>query len=130
MVKKIYYQYYVEFAGDSAYPLMKGLMKPYHDTGNVSPAQAAFNNKLSSTRMIVENGNARLKNKWRRLKLIYSRSMDRAENIIKSCIILHNFVLQHDSELSYCDEPYIVNLPNCLYLSAEGKRDAISRFLS
>ena len=115
--------------GDSAYPLMTGLMRPYLDTGNLAQDKTAFNHKLSSTRMIVENANARLKNKWRRLKKIYSKTFSRAEEIIESSIILHNFVLQHDSDLCRSDEHYDVYLPNMQNVTPEAKRDIICNFI-
>jgi hypothetical protein len=104
-----------------------GLMKPYADTGKLSAAQKQFNYKLSSSRMIVENANARLKNKWRRLKKVYTQTVKRAEEIVECCLILHNFLLKHDSQLYRYPNEYIFTMPHVH--TAEQKRDNISRRL-
>ena len=98
--------------GDSGYPASLGLLTPFPDTGNLTAAQKHFNFQHSSTRMIVENANARLKNKWRRLKFITTHSTTRACDIIRSCVVLHNFLLRHDSTLCYSDEPYMFDMPS------------------
>ena len=46
--------------------------------------------------MIMEKANARLKNKWRRVKKIYTASNKRTKDIIIGCIVVHNIVLQQD----------------------------------
>ena len=46
--------------GDPAYPLKPWLMTPYKNTGNLSRKQLRFSNKLSQTRMVVENSFGRL----------------------------------------------------------------------
>ena len=47
--------------GDSAYSLENWLMKPYSDSGNLSPSKARFNLALSRSRVVVENAFGRLK---------------------------------------------------------------------
>ena len=47
--------------GDSAYSLENWLMKPYSDSGNLSPNKARFNLALSRSRVVVENAFGRLK---------------------------------------------------------------------
>ena len=47
--------------GDSAYSLENWLMKPYSDSGNLSPNEARFNLALSRSRVVVENAFGRLK---------------------------------------------------------------------
>ena len=47
--------------GDSAYSLENWLMKPYSDSGNLSPDEARFNLALSRSRVVVENAFGRLK---------------------------------------------------------------------
>lgn len=78
--------------------------------------------------MIVENGNARLKNKWRRLKKIYTASLKRAKQIIEACVILHNFILKKDSVTYRCHDEYTFNI-DFTNFSAEEKRDKISKVL-
>ena len=41
--------------GDSAYPLLPWLMKPFMENPNTTPGQRNFNYRLSRARMVVEN---------------------------------------------------------------------------
>ena len=59
---------------------------------------------LSAARCIVENANARLKNKWRQLKFIRTSSVERARLVIRACIILHNFGIRHDTAIDRAAE--------------------------
>lgn len=108
---------------------MSSLLKPYPDTGNLTQQQKHYNFKLSSTRMIVENANARLKNKWRRLKLIDCKTIERAKDIIMACLVLHNFLLCHDTLLTRCSPTLHVFNPEIVFTSAEHKRDYIASYL-
>ena len=72
-------------------------MKPFPDSPKNPRRVRYFNYVLSATRCVVENANARLKNKWMRLKFIRTTSVERARLIIRACIVLHNFAIHHDS---------------------------------
>ena len=41
--------------GDTAYALSEWLIKPYTDRGNLASDECSFNNKNSTTRVVVEN---------------------------------------------------------------------------
>ena len=79
------------------------------------------------TRVTVENANARLKKKWRRLKKLNVMSMDRVRLIVRACIILQNFVPIHNPAAENYLEPAERVLP--VYYNTTSKREAISRFL-
>lgn len=113
--------------GDSAYSLDTNLLKPYPDRAGNSARVKNYNKILSATRVVVENANARLKNKWRRLKKLNVLSMSRARLIIRCCIILHNFVLVHDSPAEEVIQPHEHHL--LWYNNPTSKREALSRFL-
>ena len=53
--------------GDSAYPLLTWLMKPFPHNSNLSQDQKNFNYHLSRARIVVENAFGLLKARWRRL---------------------------------------------------------------
>lgn len=77
--------------GDSAYPLLSWLMKPYSDTGALTPQQRHFNYRQSRAHMVVENAFRRLKGRWRcLLKRMDYYKIENATNVIASCIVLHN----------------------------------------
>lgn len=113
--------------GDTAYTLSTSLLKPYPDRLDNSARVKAYNKKLSSTRVVVENANARLKNKWRRLKKVNVLSSEKARLIVRACIVLHNFVLKHDTVVQPTCDRVTHDIPN--FDDATSKRDAISRFL-
>ena len=117
---------HVKFSGDSAYALALGLLTPYADNGKLTAPQKNFNYRLSSTRMIVENANARLKNKWRRLKKIYTTTIERAKEITIACLVLHNFLLKYDAEHCYSDFQHR-DIPS--FTTAEEKRSFITEYL-
>lgn len=104
------------------------MLKPYADRADNSAAVRRYNKKLSATRVIVENANARLKNKWRRLKKVNVLSTERARLIVRVCIVLHNLVLNDDTEMPPTPGTVAHVIPR--YDDAAGKRDAICRFLS
>ena len=53
--------------GDSAYPLLQWLMKPFPDNQHMTEERKNFNYRLSRARIVVENAFGRLKARWRRL---------------------------------------------------------------
>ncbi|XP_018574759.1 protein ALP1-like [Anoplophora glabripennis] len=83
--------------GDSAYPLLPSLMKPYQDNGHLTRDQQIYNTKLSSIRSIIERAFGLLKGKWRRLKYLEVNQPETASRIILACCVLHNFLLLHNN---------------------------------
>ena len=79
--------------GDGAYSLSMGLVKPFPDIASNPKRIRNFNYMLSTSCAVVENANARLKNKFQRLKYINTRFIERAHLIASCCIILHNFII-------------------------------------
>ena len=117
------------FVGDSAYSLEMGLIKPFPDNAHNPRRVKNFNYRLSATRCVIENANARLKNKFMRLKFIRTHSVDRAKLIIRACLILHNFIIETDTVLNRCaaarDRSLLPTARNAI-----GKREAISKVLA
>ena len=78
--------------GDSAYPLLPWLMKPYLENALTTPQEQIFNYRQSRARMVVENAFGRLKGKWRCLmKRMDFYLLPNIINIVAACITLHNF---------------------------------------
>ena len=89
--------------GDSAFPLHQYLMKPYPNSGNLTPKQRAFNYSLSRCRRVVENTFGRLKGRFRiLLKRMQTGRGDIKYNtaIVKCCVYLHNFCEMRGDVLS------------------------------
>ena len=119
--------YSMSSTGDSD-TLNTSLLKPYPDRSDNSARVKTYNKKLSSTRVVVENANVRLKNKWRRLKKVNVLTSEKARLIVRACIVLHNYVLKHDTVVQPTCDSVEYRIQN--YDDATSKRDAISRFLS
>ncbi|XP_050516925.1 putative nuclease HARBI1 [Diabrotica virgifera virgifera] len=85
--------------GDSAYPLMNNLMKPYQDNGHLTPVQINYNTKLSSIRSVIERAFGLLKVKFRRLKYLDVKNGQTANRIVLAACILYNFILLQGNPL-------------------------------
>jgi len=83
--------------GDSAYPLSVWLMKPYAIENDAE--RLSFNTALAKARVAVEHAFGRLKQRWRRLKLLDAAYVDSAVQWIHACVILHNFCEMRGDEL-------------------------------
>ena len=75
---------------DAAYPLLNWVQKPFPDHGNLSQEKLHFNYRLSRARMVVENAFGRLKGRWRCLLKQNEGNIDKMNNVVASCCILHN----------------------------------------
>ena len=76
--------------GDSAYPLLQWLMKPYLENSATTPQEHNFNYRHSRARMVVENSFARLKGRWRCLLKRIDFHISNVPNVVASCVVLHN----------------------------------------
>ena len=81
-------------AGDSAYPLMNWLVKPYPDRGRLTPEQRKFNVKFSALRSVVERAFGTLKARWRiALKKVEQKTSTLKKTVIAACV-LHNICIE------------------------------------
>lgn len=69
---------------------------PYKDNGHLSRRQRIFNQKLSSTRVIIENAFGCLKQRFRQLYHFKLRDIVRMVRIIHACCVLHNIANIND----------------------------------
>ena len=76
--------------GDSAYPLMTWLMKPFAHNTQLTSSEKIFNYKLSRARIAVENAFGRLKARWRRLLKHNDMNLSNIPTVVAACCILHN----------------------------------------
>ncbi|CAH3034906.1 unnamed protein product [Porites lobata] len=94
--------------GDSAYPLQDWLMKPYVDRGNLSAEELQFNNLLSITRVVVENGYGRLKGRFPALAKRLDLNVNNCCTVIAARCVLHNFCEIMKEEF---EEQWLLDIP-------------------
>jgi hypothetical protein len=96
------------FVGDEAFGLHKNLLVPYG--GRQLPIEKRiFNYRLIRARRFVECTFEILSNKWRILHRAINVAPDFATDIVKACVILHNFVWDRDG-FKFNDTTTIVGL--------------------
>lgn len=76
--------------GDSAFPFQAHIMKPYPHRTMMLDEQREFNFRLSRARRVIENAFGRLKGRWRILRKRLEVNIDRVDELIEACVILHN----------------------------------------
>ena len=81
--------------GDSAYPLLSWVMKPFPHNCALSDSQKLYNYHLSKARIVIENAYGRLKARWRCLKKGLDVKPENATIIISACCVLHNVCEVH-----------------------------------
>lgn len=94
---------------DSAYPASDWLVTPFKDNGQMSKLQRSLNLILSSTRMVVENSFALLKNRFKRLYHFTEQiKITLIVNLIVSACVIHNICIIKDDPYD-CGEPDLIN---------------------
>lgn len=83
------------FLGDEAFGLDKHLIRPYSGH-NLTQNKRIFNYRLSRARRYVECAFGILSNKWRVFHRPINLKPDFAIDIVKACVVLHNFVRNRD----------------------------------
>ena len=79
--------------GDSAFPLVPWLMKPYTNAV-LSAKQRYFNYRLSRARMVTEGACGQLKGRWRVLLRKCESSSTNVRTFALACVVLHNLCLR------------------------------------
>ncbi len=80
------------FIGDDAFPLRTNLMKPYPGK-TLTTEQRIFNYRLSRARRIVENAFGIWAARFRIFHTTIHADLDLADLIVKSTVVLHNFLM-------------------------------------
>lgn len=81
--------------GDEAFSLSENIMRPYCGK-SLTTTKRIFNYRLSRARRYIECCFGILVNKWRIFHRPLNVDIDFAENIIKACCVLHNYVRLRD----------------------------------
>ena len=88
--------------GDSAYPLLPWLLKPFPFSISMPTDHKTYNYRLSRGWVIVEIAFGRLKARWRRLSKQIDMDISNVPNVILACCTLHNICEIHND--SFNDE--------------------------
>lgn len=88
------------FLGDGAFALSPTLMKPYPGNHAVDSPQRIFNQRLSGSRVIVENVFGILVARFRIFKKLISLAPEKVSLITMTCILLHNYLRRSDTSAS------------------------------
>jgi hypothetical protein len=81
--------------GDEAFGLHNHLLRPFGGP-QLSDQKKFFNYRLSSARRYVECSFGILSNKWRILHRAINVEPDFGVDIVKACVVLHNFIRDRD----------------------------------
>lgn len=68
-------------------------MTPYREAGELSSSELNFNNKLSKSRVIIENAFRLLKQRFRQLVRLDLHHVDSMSKLVISCCVLHNLCI-------------------------------------
>ncbi|XP_048484222.1 uncharacterized protein LOC119693663 [Plutella xylostella] len=80
------------FLCDGAFSLTKNLMKPFPGRHQLNSPERVFNQKLSQSRVVVENTFGVLSNKFRVFKTAMPFHPVKCSIITMTCVLLHNFL--------------------------------------
>uniref|UniRef100_A0A671R801 DDE Tnp4 domain-containing protein n=1 Tax=Sinocyclocheilus anshuiensis TaxID=1608454 RepID=A0A671R801_9TELE len=98
-----------EFGVDSAFSLQKHLMRPFPGQ-QLTTEKRVYNYRLSRARRVVENAFGILSNQWRVYRRVMAVTPEKAEAIVKTTCILHNFLRIHGNK---CEEEHAVRSSPC-----------------
>lgn len=112
--------------GDSAYPLRNWLVTPFRDNGRLNAQQRRFNQRLSSARQVVERVFGHLKGRFRRLRELSFRKLDRIVRLIISGCILHNLCILHHDDVEAFIENDQDGHPNAYPNIYANRRDGVA----
>ena len=91
--------------GDTAYPNRTWLIRPFKQTGRLSPEKVRFNKEVAKARIVVEHAYGYTKGRWRVLQKRLDEDTDRVPDTIVACCVLHNICLlaNDDTEIDPFD---------------------------
>ncbi|XP_023212514.1 uncharacterized protein LOC111615319 [Centruroides sculpturatus] len=94
------------FVADSAFPLKLKLMRPYPGM-NLPEGESIFNYRLSRARRVIESAFGILASRWRIFHQSITASPDAVTKMVLCTVILHNFIMKHNSVPEYCPPNFV-----------------------
>lgn len=86
--------------GDPTYPLQNWLMRPFSDTGRLTPQQQTHIYRLSNARSVAEMSFGRLKGRWHHLLKRNDCNLELVKKMVLTCCVLHNICEEHGDSFS------------------------------
>jgi len=83
------------FIGDEGFAVNRNILRPFGGS-NLNVKKRVYNYRLCRARRYVECSLGILSNKWRIFQRPLNVSPDSAVDIVKACVVLHNFVREND----------------------------------
>jgi hypothetical protein len=84
--------------GDFGFPLLRWLVTPFRDYGNLTRQQKLFNKTHSICREVIERAFGMLKNRFRRLYKFEILDMALLVDCVLAACVLHNICIAEDDE--------------------------------
>ncbi|XP_063040017.1 uncharacterized protein LOC134435115 [Engraulis encrasicolus] len=109
--------------GDPAYQLQRWLMKPFSDTGRLTPDQQTFNYRVSRARSVIETTFGRLKGRWRCLMKRNDCKLEMVKKMVMTVVCLHNMCEENGDRCPEDISERLTQPPFGFYLNAGRKRE-------
>lgn len=101
---------------DEAFQLNRFTLRPYPGK-TLTNEQRIFNYRLSRARRVVENTFGIMVARWRIFAKPINSSLNTAENIVKACVVMHNYCMD---KVGYCGRGF-ADEPGCNRESIHGE---------
>jgi len=98
------------FLGDGAFALHTNLMKPFPGNHEIGSPKRIFNQKLSSSRVVIENVFGIMAAKFRIFKKPISIELEKVSIITMTCVLLHNFLRRNETAASIYTPPGTIDI--------------------
>lgn len=102
------------------------MVTPFRDNGRLNAQQRRLNQRLSSARQVVERVFGHLKGRFRRLRKLSVRKLDRIVRLLISGCILHNLCILHHDDVEAFIENDQDGHPNAYPNIYANRRDCVA----
>ncbi|XP_077151652.1 protein ILRUN isoform X1 [Ranitomeya variabilis] len=97
--------------GDEAFQMCENLLKPY-SSRDLNHTRRIFNYRLTRARRTVECTFGILVAKWRILASAINLKVETVDEVVKACVVLHNYIMAKEQPNIELDEPVAHPLPD------------------
>ncbi|XP_069588624.1 uncharacterized protein [Ranitomeya imitator] len=97
--------------GDEAFQMCENLLKPY-SSRDLDHTRRIYNYRLTRARRTVECSFGILVAKWRILAKAINLKVETVDEVVKACVVLHNYIMAKERPHIELDEPVSHPLPD------------------